>query len=199
MRIGIYGGTFSPPHKGHIEAARAFMRQMWLDILYVIPAGIPPHKDADSGAEAIDRYEMCKAAFSGIDGVIVSDLEIKRTGKSYTVDTLEYFSEPDSRLFLLMGTDMMLTLDEWHCPERIFELSYPVYVRREGGKELDDLIVKKIAEYNAKYGKVVRRIVTDPIEISSSEIRDAVRQGKDVDSFLSPDVIKYIKENKLYQ
>ena len=107
MRVGIYGGTFSPVHNGHVAAARAFMEQMWLDILYVIPTGVTPHKDMKGDATASDRLEMCRLAFGGMEGVIVSDLEMRREGKSYTVDTLRELYDPDGRLFLLMGTDML--------------------------------------------------------------------------------------------
>ena len=72
-RIGIYGGTFSPVHNGHVAAAKAFMEQMWLDVLFVIPAGIPPHKQVDQQVSAIDRYRMCELAFGDMEGVIVSD------------------------------------------------------------------------------------------------------------------------------
>ena len=198
IRIGIFGGTFSPPHKGHLAAARAFMEQMWLDILYVIPTGLPPHKEADSLVSAQHRLEMCRLAFSEMDGVCVSDMEIQRGGRSYTVETLRELSGEDRRLFLLCGTDMMLTLDQWREPEEIFRLCYPVYIRREEDASLNPLIIKKIAEYNEKYGKVVRRIVTDPIELSSSEIRRRLERGDRVSDLLSPSVEKYISDNHLY-
>lgn len=198
MRVGIYGGTFSPVHNGHVAAAKAFMEQMWLDILYVIPTGVTPHKDMKGNATPKQRLEMCRLAFEGVDGVIVSDTEIKRLGKSYTVDTLRQFSRPDDRLFLLLGTDMMLTLDTWREPEEIFRLSYPVYIRRETDASLDEKIVEKIAEYNQKYGKVVRRIVAPAIELSSSMVRAAVAEGKSIDGMVDPRVAAYIKANGLY-
>ena len=198
-RIGIYGGTFSPPHNGHIQAARAFMEQMWLDVLYVIPTGTTPHKQMDGEVTAAQRLRMCELAFSDVEGVIVSDLEMRREGKSYTVDTLGALSGEDRRLFLLMGTDMMLTLGQWRDPARIFELCYPVYVRRESEKALDEQIVHKIAEYNQTYGKVVRRIVTDPIEVSSTEIRTAIRAGQSISHLVPARVAEYIEENGLYQ
>ena len=107
MRVGIYGGTFSPVHNGHVAAAKAFMEQMWLDILYVIPTGVTPHKTMKGDATARDRLEMCRLAFADVEGVIVSDLEMKREGKSYTVDTLREMNDPAGRLFFLMGTDML--------------------------------------------------------------------------------------------
>ena len=197
-RIGIYGGTFSPPHNGHIAAARAFMEQMWLDFLYVIPTATPPHKEMDVPIDAAHRLEMCRLAFSGVEGVYVSDMEMRRGGRSYTVDTLRELTGPDRRLFLLCGTDMMLTLDEWREPEEIFKLSYPVYIRRERDAILDKKIVQKIAEYNQKYGKVVRRIVTEPIELSSNLVRERLQKREDVSNLIPESVEKYIRDNHLY-
>ena len=198
LRVGIYGGTFSPVHNGHVAAAKAFMEQMWLDVLYVIPTGVTPHKQMDSEVTAAQRLAMCELAFADIEGVIVSDMEIRREGKSYTVDTLQALSGQDRRLFLLMGTDMMLTLGSWRSPERIFELCYPVYVRRESDRAMDDEIVQKIALYHQTYGKVVRKIVTDPIEVSSTQVREAIRRGLGIDALVPARVAAYIKENGLY-
>ncbi len=198
MRIGIYGGTFSPVHRGHVAAAKAFMEQMWLDILYVIPTGISPHKQMKGDATPADRLEMCRLAFGDMDGVIVSDLEIRREGKSYTVDTLRELYDPKNRLFFLMGTDMLLTLGQWREPETIFALCYPVYIRREADASLDDEIVAKITEYHKKYGKVVRRITAPPIDLSSSTVRAVVAQGKSVAGLVPPAVERYMIEKGLY-
>ena len=197
-RIGIYGGTFSPPHNGHLAAARAFMEQMWLDILYVIPDALPPHKEMADPVSAADRLEMCRRAFGGMEGVYVSDMEIRRGGKSYTVDTLRELAGEDRRLFLLCGTDMVLTLDEWREPAEIFRLCYPVYIRREADPSLDGLLVRKIAEYHEKYGKVVRRIVTEPLAVSSSDIRKKLRAGESVGELIPPAVEEYIRDKHLY-
>ena len=199
MRVGIYGGTFSPVHNGHVAAAKAFMEQMWLDILYVIPTGVTPHKDMKGNATAADRLEMCRLAFEGVEGVIVSDLEMRREGKSYTVDTLRELYDPDGRLFLLMGTDMLMTLDKWREPDEIFRLCYPVYVRRETDGELDAPIVEKIKSYQDKYGKVVRRIVTPAIELSSTDVRTAVAEGFPIEGAVPPAVAAYIRERGLYR
>ena len=197
-RIGIYGGTFSPPHNGHIAAAKAFMEQMWLDFLYVIPAATPPHKEMEYPVSARDRLAMCRLAFEGMEGIYVSDLEINRGGKSYTVDTLRELSGEDRRLFLLCGTDMMLTLDQWRSPEEIFRLCYPVYIRRDNDRSLDQVIIDKIAQYQRDYGKVVRRIVTDPIELSSGQVRKMMVEGADISSLIPSKVENYIKDNHLY-
>lgn len=197
-RIGIYGGTFSPPHNGHLRAARAFMEQMWLDFLYVIPTAVPPHKEMEVPVSAQDRLEMCRLAFSGMEGVYVSDMEIQRGGRSYTVDTLRELSGEDRRLFLLCGTDMVLTLDSWRSPEEIFRLCYPVYVRRDDDRSLDAALIAKIAQYHRDYGKVVRKIVTEPLVLSSQEVRAALREGRDISQMVPPAVKKYIADNHLY-
>lgn len=198
MRIGIFGGTFSPVHNGHVSAAKSFMEQMWLDILFVIPTGTSPHKEMSGSADAYDRLRMCEAAFSGLDGVIVSDMEIRREGKSYTVDTLRQLYDPENRLFLLCGTDMMLTLDKWRDADEIFKLCYPVYMRRENDEVITNLIIKKNAEYKEKYGRIATRITGDAVVVSSSEVREKIQNGEDISSLVPPAVEAYIKEKGLY-
>ena len=199
MRIGLYGGTFAPPHIGHVAAARAFMTQMKLDILYIIPAGIPPHKQIAADDDPRHRLRMCELAFGGMEGVIVSDCELRRQGKSYTVDTLREFYDPENRLFLLCGTDMMLTLDTWYQAEEIFKLCYPIYIRREDDPILTKRIIAKIAEYQQKYGAIVRRVVMDPIVLSSTQIRKAVAEERAIDGMVSPAVAEYIRTHELYR
>ena len=198
LRIGIYGGTFAPVHRGHVAAAEAFIKQMELDLLYVIPAGIPPHKQIDAADDPAHRLAMCELAFKDVEKVIVSDLEILRAGKSFTVDTLRALHAEDRRLFLLMGTDMMLTLDQWREPEEIFRLCYPIYIRRENDPILEAQIIKKNEMYLQKYGKIARRLVADVIELSSTEIRDRVKRGEEIDSLVPGAVATYIREKGLY-
>ena len=199
MRIGIYGGTFAPPHIGHVAAAQAFMTQMKLDILYVIPAGIPPHKQVAADDDPRHRLRMCELAFANVEGVIVSDCEIRRSGKSYTVDTLREFYAPEHRLFLLCGTDMMLTLDQWREPEEIFRLCYPIYIRREEDRELDAKIIARIGEYQKRFGAIVRRVVAPPIVLSSTDVRTAVKKGDAFGHMVAPAVADYIREHGLYR
>lgn len=198
-RVGIYGGTFAPPHVGHVEAARAFMKQMRLDYLYVIPTAIPPHKTTDFDVDPYQRLAMCDLAFSGIDGVIVSDIELRRGGVSYTVDTLRELTAPDTRLFLFCGTDMFLTLDQWYCADEIFKLCYPIYIRRENDQFITNKILKKIGEYTEKYNAVVRRVVTEPIELSSSRVRKTLREGGDISGMVDPKVKMYIDDHGLFR
>lgn len=199
LRVGIYGGTFAPVHNGHVAAARAFMEQMKLDYLFIIPACLPPHKQLDEGDDPVCRLRMCELAFRGIDGVVVSDVELKRGGRSYTYDTLMELSRPDTRLFLLCGTDMVLTFDTWYRFEDILKLCYPTYVRRENDPILSGRIVQKIGEYYEKYGVMFRRIVTEPLVLSSTDVRRTVREGGDISSMVPPDVAAFIREHGLYR
>ena len=125
MKIGIYGGTFDPPHLGHMEAARAALEQMNLDRLIIIPDCEPPHKDlVEDAATPQQRLEMVALMADGLGPrAEASDLEIRREGKSYTADTVEELHEqfPEDELWLLMGTDMFLTVQNWYQPERIFQ------------------------------------------------------------------------------
>ena len=197
-RVGIYGGTFAPIHNGHVRAAKAFMEQMKLDYLFIIPAHLPPHKQIDESDDPIYRLRMCELAFEGVDGVVISDCEIIRGGKSYTYDTLKELERENTRLFLLCGTDMVLSFDTWYRFEDIFKMCYPVYVRRENDPLIGNRIVSKITEYYQKYGVMFRKILTEPVELSSTEIRDAVREGKDISALVPPRVAEFIRENGLY-
>ena len=197
-RVGIYGGTFAPIHNGHVSAAKAFMEQMKLDYLFIIPTYLPPHKQIDESDDPLYRLRMCELAFEGTDGVIISDCEITRGGKSYTYDTLKELQRPNTRLFLLCGTDMVLSFDKWYRFEDIFKMCYPVYVRRENDAMIGNMLVSKIQEYYQKYGVMFRRIITDPIEVSSTEIRRAVAAGEDISHLVPPAVERFIRENRLY-
>ena len=197
-RIGIYGGTFAPIHNGHVNAAKALMDQMQLHYLFVIPTALNPSKMKDDGDEAHHRMKMCELAFEGETGVIISDMEIEKGGISYTVDTLRALAREDRRLFMLVGTDMALKLDQWRDPEEIFKLCYPTYVRRESDKLLENQIIEKNTKYLNDYGKICRRIMTPEIELSSTEIREMVKRGEDISHLVPEKVAQYIKENKLY-
>ena len=130
-RIGIYGGSFSPPHNGHLSAARLLLEEAGVDRLFILPAGVPPHKTLDPDESPEHRLAMTRLAFADLPRTEVSDWEMTRSGKSYTVLTLEHFSAPDRQLVLLVGTDMFLTLDRWYRAEDIFALAEIVCVRRE--------------------------------------------------------------------
>ena len=129
MKIGIYGGTFNPPHLGHQAAADTAVKQLGLDKLILIPAAIPPHKELPESTPAGEhRLEMVRKMADALEmpGVAeVSDMEMNRQGKSYTADTLKEIRQqyPDAELWLLMGTDMFLTLQHWYHPEEIMQMA----------------------------------------------------------------------------
>ena len=198
LRIGVFCGTFAPVHNGHVAAAKAFMEQMKLDYLFVIPSALPPHKEADPYDEPLYRLKMCELAFEGVDGVVISDMEIRRGGKSYTYDTLCELKRDDARLFLLCGTDMVLSFDTWHRYEDILKMCYPTYVRSENDPLISSRIVAKIGAFYQKHGVMFRRIITDPVEVTSARIRQTVKAGGDISKMVCPAVERFIKENRLY-
>ena len=138
MRYGIFGGTFNPVHEGHLHIARAFRKTMQLDTVLWIPTKVPPHKAAEDLALPEQRLEMCRLACRGEEVFQVSDLEIRREGKSYTADTLEELHEmyPKATFCLLMGEDMFLTLLNWYKPDTILRLAEICAVPRSVGHEV---------------------------------------------------------------
>ena len=199
MRIGIYGGTFSPPHVGHISAARAFLREMKLDKLLIIPAGIPPHKSIDYPDDPEKRLRLCELSFSDVENTEISDIELRREGKSYTVLTLRELAREGRELFLLCGTDMILTLDSWYCADEIFSLCTPVCIRRENDADKTEEIYRKLSLYREKYGKDVPIINVQPIEISSSEIRERIKNGESVSGLVSLSAEEFIVTEGMYR
>jgi nicotinate-nucleotide adenylyltransferase len=201
QRLGIYGGTFSPPHKGHVHAAMAFLRQAELDQLLVMPAAIPPHKRIDGCEDPQVRLAMTRAAFADMDSrITVSDFEIAKAGISYTSETLAHFREiTDAELWLLCGTDMFLTLDRWHCPEQIFSLSTIACILRESDEDARFAVQAKAAEYEACFGARIFFITEEPFPVSSTEIRERIRQGRDVSELVPDGVWRTICATNLYK
>ena len=195
-RVGIFGGTFNPPHIGHVAAANAFCSEIQLDRLIVMPSFIPPHKEYKSDVSCEDRLHMCKIAFKDVPKATVSDLEITRGGTSYTYLTLQELTEEDTELYFLCGTDMILTMDLWKKPDVIFSLSRICYIRRENDGETTKMLDKKIAEYTEKFNATVIPIHSDVIEISSSEVRDNVNRAS---QYLPDGVFEFIREAGLYK
>ncbi len=198
--IGVYGGTFSPPHKGHLSAAKKFVQTIKPEKLLIVPSFIPPHKEVCQPVSCEDRVAMCRIAFAEIENAEVCEIEIQRKGKSYTVETLRALSQAYEgyQIAFLIGTDMMLTLDKWYLPEEIFALCDMYCVRREEDSALDAQIQEKNREYLAKYGKMVQFIDAPVLDISSSEIRLCIAKGSG-NGYLPPDVQAYIQKRGLYQ
>lgn len=199
-RIGIFGGTFSPPHSGHVSAAEQFARALNLDELLIIPDYLPPHKQIDGEVSAQERVEMCEIAFMHIQNASVSRIEIDRGGRSYTSVTLEDLSSPSADLYFLCGTDMFVTLDEWYRPETIFRLATICLIRRENEPNVDNLIKVKKKQYEKRFGARIVLIDAKVTEVSSSNLRFALRVGDAESLRLIPtSVYEYIKRKGLYQ
>ena len=198
--ICVYGGTFSPPHKGHINAAKEFVQAVKPEKLFIIPSYIPPHKEVLHPVSCEDRVEMCRIAFAEIENAQICEMEITRKGKSYTVDTLRALQDEYQgyQIAFLVGTDMMLTLDEWYLPDEIFALADIYCIRREMDTHLEAEIQKKNQIYYEKYGKRVHLLPSPTLEVSSSEIRACIAKGENSD-FLTLGVRAYIDERGLYR
>ena len=196
MRIGIYGGTFSPPHNGHIAAAKNFLREAELDRLLIMPSLISPHKPTAEDDVPARRIKMLQLAFADEPRISVSDYEINKGGVSYTYLTLQHFSGSGDTLCFLTGSDMFLTLDKWREPGVIFSLC-EVWCMSRTGEDIDELLAKK-SEYEQVYGAVCFICPDDAVVVSSTEVRQLLRRGEDVSGLLPQSVAEYIKDNDLY-
>ena len=203
MKIGIYGGTFNPPHLGHMAAAKTAAQVLGLDKLILIPAAEPPHKQLPEGSASPEqRLEMVRLMADNLNmpGVVqVSDVELRRQGKSYTSDTLTVIKAfyPEAELWLLMGTDMFLTLQNWHKPERIMELAGICAFGRteQDGEELFAPQRKFLQEkYNARLTTIT---LPGLVDISSTQLREVLDDGQG-EEYLCPAVYGYILMNRLY-
>ncbi len=199
MRTGIFGGTFSPIHNGHIKAAKSFLAEMELDLLYVIPDRIPPHKQISWADDPLLRLEMVKKAFAGEEKIVVSDIELGREGKSYTVETLPEFLG-EGELFMLIGTDMFLTFDKWYRFEDIFGMCTLVLaVRESDAAGVRAEIEEKKKLYTSKYGAKVAELAAEPFPISSTELRAKIAAGEDCTRYIPADILEFIEEKGLYR
>lgn len=195
-KLAVLGGTFNPIHNGHLHLIREFVRTVGADRVLLIPTGIPPHKSAPDLAPAADRLAMCRLA--GREGLFeVSDMEILREGPSYTSDTLRavHREYPDAELYFLMGEDMFLTLREWHEPEAIFLLATVCAAPRSraGCAEL-----LRYAESLKPMGAKALICEIDYLPVSSTLVREAVRNGKTIADYVPPAVADYIHNHHLY-
>ncbi|MBR6675893.1 MAG: nicotinate-nucleotide adenylyltransferase [Clostridia bacterium] len=197
MNIGLYGGTFSPPHIAHVRAARLFIERAELDRLLVMPAGIPPHKQADKWGSADHRLEMTRLAFGSF--AEISEYEIAKEGRSYTVETLRYLREkcPSDKLFMLVGEDMFLSLEQWREPAEIMKLCTVVAMRRADMPA--SVMETKKKELEEAFGANIILMEADPLELSSTEVREKTAKGEDTKALLPDAVYEYIKEHGLYR
>jgi len=184
------GGSFDPVHLGHLRAAENAREALELDLVLFVPAAEPPHKPASSLSPARDRLAMVTLAVAGNPAFVVSDLELRRSGPSYTVDTLSHLARERAgdQLFLIVGSDTLGEMSSWREPERIFGLSTIVVADRPGAD----------APQNPSPAARVVRVEGPGLFVSASEVRSRVREGRSIRYLLPDTVAAYISTHGLY-
>ncbi|MDR2532666.1 MAG: nicotinate (nicotinamide) nucleotide adenylyltransferase [Oscillospiraceae bacterium] len=193
FKIGIFGGSFNPPHNGHISIAVQAKEQLGLDKMLIMPTGTSPHK----GQAALGFYAreyMCRLAFGKLPGFEVTDIEGKIAGRSYTINSLRLLKKQypaNVEFFLLIGADMLFYFNQWHKYETIMQECNVVAAAREQGQFSD------MTEYATEIGRI-KVLNLEVTEVSSSEVREKITKGEDVSNLVPPGVLKIIKEKKYY-
>lgn len=206
MRLGIFGGSFDPIHNGHLILAEQCREQANLDKVLLLPAAQSPLKDNLPNANDRQRLEMLSLAIAGHTDFEISKYEIERGGNSYTVDTLEHFSQedPESQLFLMIGEDSLDTFFRWKDPRRICQLATPLVVRRPGtarnstSKIADLSVIEQFMDDDQYSLAQELAIESRLIDISSTDIRERTSQEKSIRYLVPRAVEKYIETNQLY-
>lgn len=199
MRLGLLGGTFDPVHWGHLLMAEQCREQCRLDQVWLLPAGLPPHKTDNAISTGKQRAEMLEFAIAGHPDLRVNRMELSREGKSYTVDTLEQLhgERPEDELFFIIGADSLNDLPEWREPERIIEYATVVAVNR-GDRPLPsrDELTRQLGEQIASR---VELVTMPGIDLSATDIRHRVQEGRSIRFMVPRSVEAYIAENQLYR
>jgi nicotinate-nucleotide adenylyltransferase len=193
----VLGGTFNPPHIGHLAIATQAREQLSLERVVLVPARRPPHKPIAHDAGAERRLEMCRLLVAGVDGLGVCAIELERDGPSYTVDTLNaiHTSEPEAELTFILGADIAGTLSSWHEPARLLELATLAIAGRSGGEPAT--LAESLAAIGARAPRV--ELLDSPrIEISSSLVRERAAEGAPLEGLVGAEVARYIAEHGLY-
>jgi nicotinate-nucleotide adenylyltransferase len=190
LRIGIFGGTFDPPHIAHLIIAEQAVEELKLDVVYFIPAHIPPHKGHGGFVTAEHRWNMVRKAITGNKKFRASNIELKRKGISYTVDTLRVFKEryPASELFFIIGGDNYRQFHSWKSPKEILRLATIVVYHRPGAKL-----------NSSDFHRSVVFLHSAMVDLSSTMIRERLYQKESITYLVSPAVERYINQQSLYQ
>lgn len=195
-RIGVFGGTFNPPHLGHLKLVSEIADRLSLSDVIIIPTYIPPHKAPKELAAGTHRVEMCALTFEKDSRFHVSGMELERKGKSYTYDTLVELKNiyPETHFYLIIGSDMLLTFDEWHRYEDVLKLCTVCAAERDG----EEQPIKKYGIPKVFEGHDLIITEFSPLTISSGEIREMIKASQDISNFVTQEVKDYIADNKLY-
>ncbi|MCR4594157.1 MAG: nicotinate (nicotinamide) nucleotide adenylyltransferase [Clostridiales bacterium] len=203
MRIGIFGGTFNPPHKGHVRIVEKMTEEMNLDKVLIIPNKKPTHKRCDDLADNQHRLEMCKMAFHN-PIYEVSSIEMDRDSDSYTIYTLNELAEmyPDDEFFLIIGSDMFLIFNKWYKHKELLERCTLCVASRDNDdtiRQLRAYAFDTLGIYIKELdGKHIHISPMSAYEVSSSDIRARIAEGKSIYGMTDPEIIEYMEKNKLY-
>lgn len=195
--VAVFGGTFNPLHIGHTEIISKLASKREIDRIVLIPTKIPPHKVVDRLADEEHRISMCNIIAQRIKKVEVSDLELKREGKSYTIDTIFDLKRlyPDSNIAITIGADMVVTFNEWKSYREIINNAK---IFAFGRQTVDDEAFKDGVAFLKSIGADIEVIDAKISDISSTEIRNALFESKDISCLLDKEIYEYIIKNKLY-
>ncbi len=200
MRIGIFGGSFDPVHVGHLWIAEAALESLQLDEIRWIPAAKSPLKPDGPVASNEDRLQMVRLAVSGCDKHIVDSREIQRGEISYTFDTLQQIAgeQPEAQRFLVIGSDSLASFQKWHQPKRVLELATLAVVQRGGDAAIDWAVLAGLVD-PARIAVFANHVVSMPvIELSSTELRQRIAQGKSIRFRIPRAVEAFIQAQRLY-
>lgn len=203
MKIGIFGGTFNPPHKGHTRMIEKMTEELELDKVLIIPNKIPTHKRCDDLADNRDRLEMCKIAFRN-PKFEISTMEMDRESDSYTIYTINELRKkyPNDELYLIIGSDMFLIFHKWYKHKEILEQCKVCVASRnseESIQKLRNYAFEQLGEYIPELdGKNIHISLLDAYEVSSSEIREKIDSDRSVYGIVDPEIIEYMENRKLY-
>ena len=219
-RIALFGGTFNPIHRGHLQAALDVLAQFRLDLIYFIPSAVPPHKSRGQLASSRERLEMVNLALAGHARLQGCDVEIQRHGPSYSIDTVRRFKQtaaPDCRLYFMIGLDAFLEIHTWRAFDLLFAETAFIVMSRPGSGQWSPEMRRQVALYvqeriaseyrldadekalaHPSLRKVHLTSVT-PVDAASSHIRDLLHQGRSIAPWVTPAVAEYIAQRGLYQ
>ncbi len=196
MRIGIFGGSFNPPHNGHLHLAKSVHDALSLDEVWLVPAKQPPHKSADAYAPAEDRLAMCRLAAQNFPWMRAEDYELLQDQVSYSYYTVTHFAKayPDAEFFLLIGGDMLRTFTQWYRWQDILQHTALAAIAREP-EEYRELV--QCAENLRQYGEI-KLLNVETFPVSSTKIRENVRKRRNNSCYLPENIVQYINERNLY-
>jgi nicotinate-nucleotide adenylyltransferase len=221
LRVGLFGGTFNPIHCGHAQVAKDVLYRYQLASIHFIPSALPPHKTKGTLATAMDRYEMACMALAEEPSFNISDIEIKRTGPSYTIDTLRHFkalqTDDETQFFFIIGLDAFLEIHTWKSFRQLFDLAAFIVMTRPQGPNPAPDMKEQAAQFakeriSAAYAlschgdamvhpakQPIYLAPVTPVDISSSRIREMIGQGQSIRNWVAPTVAAYIEKKGLYR